>query len=84
MTNLDYCDLNPLYSEDTFEGFQFEAYKHETDNTYIGLLRQDRFGKILGETKKYTNKRDLDQVIVASQYQDTDIDTLLEGNGVLK
>jgi len=73
MTDLDYCSLRHLDSVETSEGYQLESYLNTRDMRYAALVREGRFGKVVGETTGIRNREDLQQLLVAAEDEETDL-----------
>lgn len=63
MTSIDYTSLKHIKTVKTSTNQQLEMYKHKLDDTYVGLLRDQRFGPVQYETPKMSKRGDMEQIL---------------------
>ena len=75
---IDYHDLRHEDSAGTYDGKQLEKYYNKSRDSYDVLLREDRFGEVLGSSENL-QERDADQILMAGE-TDVDMEEILNGD----
>lgn len=75
---IDYHNLRHEDSAGTYDGKQLEKYYNKSRDSYDVLLREDRFGEVLG-TSENLKERDADQLLEAGK-TDVDMEGILNGD----
>lgn len=75
---IDYHDLRHEDSAGTYDGKQLEKYYNKSRDSYDLLLREGRFGQVIG-TSEDLGERDADQILEGAD-TDVSMEEILNGN----